>query len=68
VHVVTADGTPIEGHPPVNPSEGVVWPAWMRRTAQSWRSLTGRWAGEDEEGSGRSDAAARPGGSKREQS
>jgi prolipoprotein diacylglyceryl transferase len=61
VHVVTADGTPIAGYPPVNPAEGVVWPAWMRQTARWWRSVTGRWAGDDDEGSGRSDASARPG-------
>jgi prolipoprotein diacylglyceryl transferase len=64
VHVVTADGTPIEGYPPVNPADGVVWPAWMRRTGRWWRSVTGRWAGEDDEGSGQSDTATRSGGSR----
>jgi prolipoprotein diacylglyceryl transferase len=47
VHIVTADGTPIEGYAPVNPAERAQ--AGDGRAAQWWRSITGRWAGEDDD-------------------
>jgi len=56
VHVVTADGTPIEAYPPVNPKtraeEGSAdsWSATARRrTGELWSSVTGRWSGADDE-------------------
>src|SRR5690606_1389158 len=48
VHIVTADGTPIEGYPPVNPAERAA-AAGDSRPARWWRSVTGRWAGEDDD-------------------
>jgi prolipoprotein diacylglyceryl transferase len=56
VHIVSADGTPIPEYPPVNPADGVARPAWMQRSAQWWRSITGRWAGGEDQGG--SDPAA----------
>jgi hypothetical protein len=54
VHVVTEDGTPIEGYPPVNPAvraeESGGWAATAkRRTGELWSSVTGRWSGVDED-------------------
>jgi len=57
VHIVTADGTPIEGYAPVNPAERAAGSG--SQPAKWWRSVTGRWAGEDDDGSPGSDAATK---------
>jgi prolipoprotein diacylglyceryl transferase len=56
VHIVTADGTPIEEYPPVNPTARAEqasagsWSATARRRAgEMWSSVTGRWSGVDED-------------------
>ena len=59
VHIVTADGTPIEAYPPVNPAarqeQGGDWASnARRRSGELWRSVTGRWSGVDDDESARS--------------
>ncbi|HEY7222805.1 MAG TPA: prolipoprotein diacylglyceryl transferase [Micromonosporaceae bacterium] len=57
VHIVTADGTPIQRYPAVNPGsddpEGASrndWVATARaRTREAWASVTSRWSGADDE-------------------
>ena len=63
VTIVTADGTPIPTYPPVKPAQGsggdagnsgtgggADWIATARRRASElWTSVTGRWAGVDDE-------------------
>jgi hypothetical protein len=58
VHIVTADGTPIPGYPPVKAGERTggddagtgSWAANARaRSSQLWTSVTSRWSGDDED-------------------
>jgi prolipoprotein diacylglyceryl transferase len=69
VHIVTADGKPIPGYPPVNPAQrdsgeggtgGSGWAGTARRRAgELWASVTGRWSGaeDDEDDAGKSSGA-----------
>jgi hypothetical protein len=68
VHIVTADGTPIEAYAPVNPAERAAQggSALRQRSAKLWGSITGRWAGEDD-GAGRADPASKPEKQKQDQ-
>jgi prolipoprotein diacylglyceryl transferase len=70
VHIVTADGTPIEGYQPVKPADrddsgpgggsGATSTA-RRRSGQWWASVTGRWSGaDDEDGTGRKEPEQQP--------
>jgi prolipoprotein diacylglyceryl transferase len=57
VHMVTADGAPIEAYPPVNPAqrgaEGASGDDWLsnarHRAGQLWGSVTRRWSGDDDD-------------------